>query len=29
MKFIILNLPYDKSIVDDVEEDYEDIPATP
>lgn len=24
-----LNLPYDKSIVDDVEEDYEDFPATP
>ena len=24
-----LNLPYDKSIVDDIEEDYEDIPATP
>lgn len=24
-----LNLPYDKSIVDDIDEDYEDIPATP
>lgn len=24
-----LNLPYDKSIVYDIEEDYEDIPATP
>ncbi len=24
-----LNLPYDKSIVDDIDEDYDDIPATP
>ena len=24
-----LNLPYDKTIVDEIEEDYEDIPTTP
>ena len=27
--FKYLNLPYDKSIVDEIDEDYEDIPATP